>query len=215
MQRRPRWTVRRGRRLLRGSAQRGIDQPEQAGCFLGQFAGQVAEVIWSGDRSHSEDGRTVHPGLQPARSAQVGLKIFQFLQQHDDVFAARCEICGACSTMCSQPLELSEQGQDSGRTSRCASPPAARATAAARPARPGIRAQARRLSADKFGRALSPSARLSLYRSCFSRTRCAPRSKGRSSQLRPRLSTTCTSRRNSGVRSCSGTVRRQSPYSTV
>ena len=52
-------------------------------------------------------------------------------------------------------------------------------------------------SADRFGRALSPSAPLSLY------------------EAAPRFSTTCTSRRNSGVRSCSGTVKRQSPYSTV
>ncbi len=117
------------------------------------------------------------PAWKPARSAQIGLKIVQFLQQHEDVFAARCEICSACSTMCSQPLELSEQVRIPAVRRRCASPLAARAAAAARPAQRGIRARARRLSADKFGRALSPSARWSLYRrGSFENPCCASRS---------------------------------------
>ena len=76
--------------------------------LFSQFAGEATEVVRSGGSPHNKDGRTVHPGLEPARSVQVSLKIFQFVQQHEDIFTARCEICGAGSTMCSQPPKLRE-----------------------------------------------------------------------------------------------------------
>ena len=47
--------------------------------------------------------------LQPARTAEVVFEILQFLQQHEDVFAARGEIGRTCSAFGPQPLELSEQ----------------------------------------------------------------------------------------------------------
>ena len=48
------------------------------------------------------------PGPQPARTTEVSFKIFQFMQQDQDVFAACGQICRACSAFGSQPLELSQ-----------------------------------------------------------------------------------------------------------
>ena len=98
------------------------------------------------------------PACSPLGPLKIGLEIIQFLQQHEDVFAARGEICSDLQRVWRPAAGAERAGQGSGRTSKCASLPAARATAAAGPARPGIRAQAPRLSADRFGRALSPSA---------------------------------------------------------
>src|SRR4030095_7698501 len=61
------------------SAQRRIDHPEEASRFLREVAGQTAQVIWGGDRSHNQDRRTVDPSLQPARSREVGLKILELM----------------------------------------------------------------------------------------------------------------------------------------
>ena len=69
------------------------------------------------------------PSQQPARSPEVGLKILELMQQHEDVFAACGEICGACSAFDSQPLELGQQvrvaavGRDVRRCRQCAQQP--------------------------------------------------------------------------------------------
>lgn len=51
----------------------------------------------------------MYPCLQSARSAEIGLKIVQRLQQHDDVLAACGEVCRTGRTFGSELQELSEQ----------------------------------------------------------------------------------------------------------
>jgi hypothetical protein len=50
----------------------------------------------------------MHPGAETARTAQVGLEVLEFLEQHKDVFAARGEICRACCAFGSQLLKLGD-----------------------------------------------------------------------------------------------------------
>ena len=52
----------------------------------------------------SEDGRTVHPGLEPARSAPVGRDLPVSAAPRGRIHCALRDC--ACSLMCSQPLEL-------------------------------------------------------------------------------------------------------------
>ena len=112
-------------------AQRRIDDLEEAGCSLGKIAAQIAKVVRRGDSSENDDGRAMHPGQQPARTAQLCFKIIETFQQRNDELAAGGEIGSTGGAFGSQPLQLSELRQHPGRTSQCVSQPAVRAAVAA------------------------------------------------------------------------------------
>ena len=73
-------------------AQRRIDDLEEAGCSLGKITAQIAKVVRRGDSSENDDGRAMHPGQQPARTAQLCFKIIETFQQHNNELAAGGEV---------------------------------------------------------------------------------------------------------------------------
>jgi hypothetical protein len=76
--------------------------------LLGQIARQSTKVIWSADSSENADCGTVDSSEQPAGAAQMGLKIVEILQQHNDVLAAGGQICRAGRPLRTEALKLSE-----------------------------------------------------------------------------------------------------------